>query len=177
MLFFFQHNIYHVKSIKCLHNPEILSNVTCRIKATRNGHGLTTVKFNLLRPTNDIWVHLQLFYKYGTLYREWMVNVDIDLCCALDEKCDSGIMINLFMQAVNAIKPNSYKPCPYHQGAYDLVNIDLNELVGKMLPQIFPTGYYKTFITFHNKANSTDFHMELTAYVEAKDFMKSMLIG
>lgn len=105
-----------------------------------------------------------------------MIDVEADLCCTFAKTCQPGFMIDVFVQALQLVIPNLFHPCPYF-GPHALHDVDMNEIVSRMLPQVVPDGTYKVFVTFHTKANNTIFHVVVEAQIKAKDFMKTMLMG
>lgn len=49
----------------------------CNLKPIRGGMGVVTVKGDIIRPFEDLWLEATVFYKFGTTYRQWLFHFDI----------------------------------------------------------------------------------------------------
>lgn len=169
-------NRFFLKAIKCTKNEENIKKVKCHLKPTRDGYGLTTVAFETAKPLNDIWIHLKVFYKFGTIYRPWMVDTDVELCCTIAETCDSMLIIRLLIKALKRCTQNFVHKCPY-EGLNGMYDRNFDAIFTEMVPQVIPRGEYKFILRFHTKANESIFMVELKAELKAENVMETMIMG
>uniref|UniRef100_A0A336L4M4 CSON004130 protein n=1 Tax=Culicoides sonorensis TaxID=179676 RepID=A0A336L4M4_CULSO len=166
-----------IKKIKCEHDPTIYNtSMLCKIKPTRNGDGNTTILFNFHEPANDFWAQMKFYYKFGTIYRPFMVDLDVNICEYFKNPFALPLFYQIMKKVLNEEFPNILHPCPYY-GEVGVRHINLNKIVSRAVPQVVPKGYYKVVNRYHLSDNRTFLTLTVEVYVDAIDPMKSYDMG
>lgn len=125
-----------IKSLKCEHDLSVYNgSVYCKIKPTRNGDGNTTAYYTFRKPAYDFWYNMKVLYKFGNIYRPFMVDVDVDICQFFKEPYNLPKILQHLVKTLNEDFPNLLHPCPY-LGDAGYWNVNMNEEVGKFIPQV-----------------------------------------
>lgn len=169
-----------VKSVKCDHvNPEIYNGtVQCSVKPTRDGKGVTKVRYFYGKPASDLWVQAKLYYRFlsGTQFRPWMVDVDVDVCNVLQDQSLLNGFASFMAKSVRKNAPTLIHSCPY-VGEEGLKDGDVDAIMGGTFPQIIPKGLYQMLLRFHLKNNETFLNVFVTASFDAVDPLKAFDMG
>lgn len=72
-------------SLKCDFAENYFEFVVCKFKPTRDGIGNVTILAKVDTLVNDIYLHVQVFYKY-TRFEPFMINVKINYCDTASSK-------------------------------------------------------------------------------------------
>lgn len=125
-----------IKSLKCEHDKSIYNGTMfCHLRPTRNGDGNTTAYYIFGKPAYDFWYHIKLYYKFGTIYRHFMVDMDVDVCMFFKDPYKLPKLIQYLMKTLNDEIPNFVHPCPYF-GKEGFENINVDRILGKAIPQV-----------------------------------------
>lgn len=101
----------YLHGIECEYNSKYIQFFKCYIKAVRNKTGLLNL-YNIPRnPLDNILVSAQLLYRFGTIYRQFLLKIDYD-ACALASGISSGKILDLATKFYKAYDPDMFKPCP-----------------------------------------------------------------
>lgn len=150
---------FRVTNIKCTTNSTIYNGTTdCFIKPNRQGDKTTNIMYYFGKTCNDMWVHATLFYKYTNEYRQWMIDVDENLCGIFGRTGKASILVGLIVEAARTIVPDMIYSCPYN-GWEDLQNASMDLLLSQSIPQAFSRGSYQILLQFHNKNSKDSFLM------------------
>lgn len=171
-----------IKALTCENVGPSIYNGTfkCWFKATKDGHGITNIRYTFGAPANNLWVDARVFYKFpigGTHFRPWVGNFDVDFCDFMQNR---SLMTGnrFFIILVNSLVKNTkglMHKCPYF-GEEGLVDADIHKIMGDALPQIIPKGFYRIVFRFHLADNSTIFIASLTTEVDAVNPLESINI-
>lgn len=108
-----------------------------------------------------------LFYKFGTIYREWLIKYDIDFCDTLSGRVLLNPMADMIAKFWKKhVRRNG---CPFR----DVLDITLNadnstgNLLFDKLPRM-PEGDYKNINYFHTKNNESVWWYETKFRVKSK---------
>lgn len=173
-------NKIFLKSVGCTEvNPKYIGAHKCFFKPTRDGSGLVTFQIFNSTKWDELWVHYQLFYKYGTRYRQWMMNWETDLCAFLE----SGAILNSFfgdwMGRMLSTLNIPLTECPF--GPFTKLGLErfnYADLIECILPQVIPSGTYRVNMRYFRKSdNDTYLIASGTAEVRAVDAMQKWTIG
>ncbi|KAG4067903.1 hypothetical protein HA402_010589 [Bradysia odoriphaga] len=121
-------------------DPEIIYNVTCKSKNLNRTMNLGSRIINY-RPgisITNLHVNLRVYRKFATIYRQFMININIDVC-ALNSGFVSSVtkILNIERRRKNG---NWYDPCPISGMRYEKdVIFDYSSM-----PEIIPAGEYRT---------------------------------
>lgn len=142
--------------------------ISCRLKPIRGGTGTLYFFMNPRKPLTDMWYQHDLYYKFGTIYRKWLLSLDLDLCEALTTNSPS-LSIQSKMTAVFWRKHVTKEVCPFSGPLNFTINADnsSSNIAFDQLPRL-PQGDYKTFSRFHTKLNETILWYELKLNVKSK---------
>lgn len=167
-----------MKAISCVDvTPSIYNgNISCSLKPTRDGSGLTSALYNFRRPAGDLWLHIYSSYKYGTIFRSWMTNTDFDICAGVKNLNSVPYFGQLFYNGLQKTVPGLAHECPY-KNVEGFRNVSVDKVINSVLPQIIPKGEYKVFYRVHTKANVTFVTLTMNILVDAVDPLKSILMG
>lgn len=150
--------------------------MNCSIKPTRDGTGLTTILYNFRKPVYDAWVHLFILYKFSNQYRQWMFNIDEDVCAFTANPDILGRFMSFVVPAIKSVEPSLVHPCPY-SGVVGLNARNIDNIVSKAIPQIVPRGDYRIVMRFHTKANKTFITAVLGGVIEAINAIDNIPMG
>lgn len=169
--------IIKMKSITCKDDdPSVYKgNISCSLRPPRDGIGLTTGLYYFRKPARDIWIHLQAFFKYGTIFRLWGTNLDLDVCAAMENIDGVPLFGRLLANSLQKTVPGLLHPCPY-SNIEGFRNVSINNVVN-MLPHMIPKGEYKITFRAHTKANQTFATIVMKFLIDAVDPLKSMQMG
>lgn len=130
----------YLKSVRCKHNPRLLGNVSCFAKSYSRTISKATIRAVVKIPqtmvmasTNfDVFVsrmcvfncnkifqsklYFDMFYKYGTIYREVMHSPRIIDWCFYMNNLDfarKGPLFKQFADLLESISPGFVRPCPW----------------------------------------------------------------
>lgn len=81
--------------------------------------------------------YFQLYFKYGTIYRPYLVKFDVDVCelSRKDSDVAKNKVISLFLKLVEKDFPMFFKGCPYE--VIDVILCLINFLLNKSFIRIF----------------------------------------
>lgn len=169
---------YRMTNIKCTTNSTIYNGTTdCSIKPNRRGDKITNIMYHFGKPCNDMWVHLTLFYKYTNEYRQWMIDVDEDLCGIFGRTLKPSILVGLVVEAARKLVPYMIHSCPY-TGWEGLRNASIDDLLSQSFPQALPRGSYRILLQFHQKISSQSFFdVLLTLNIDPVNPLDEMKMG
>lgn len=158
-------------------NPHFITNYTCVLKPTRNGNGLTTFIAYDLKPVDDIWLGVKIFYKYGTVFRPWQINWDIDWCAFMENKIAAVPFFQSLVDTMQTLAPYVFHQCPY-EGPAGVQSVNLASMLENTVPQVIPTGTYKARVRIYRKKENTTYAILWgIGEVKAVEIMKSMDMG
>lgn len=92
-------------------------NASCKIKAVRGKVNFIEVNSTINKEIHDVILSLQLFYKYGTIFRPYLIDYHVNICkifaknAVFDNKVEE-----LVAKSISTIKKNICHPCPYVKG-------------------------------------------------------------
>lgn len=166
-----------MKALKCENvNPSIYNTtIYCRLKATRDGTGRTTMLYIFGKPANDIQFQLKSYFKYGNVFQPWIIRANIDFCGSWNEE-DLSTFLRLMSVNINKHMPGMLHRCPYF-GEEGFRNISLDKIISTMFQQILPKGEYKILVRLHLKDNRTISNVYLTFLLDATEPLKSFEMG
>lgn len=137
----------YIKDFKIWVLPEIASvnKTRCGFKTSRKYRtGLIFCEGRLLKRLDLAYVHFILSYKYGTVYRDYLINYKkIEVCGLMADHRNVKYSNPLADIARNAIKhccPQFDHACPFLPGWYNGSNIDINGTFTPLLPPVVPAG-------------------------------------
>lgn len=170
---------FRIKSIKCDADDEVYmghGTMNCSVKPTRDGSGLTTIMYNFRKPVYDAWFHLYILYKFTGQYRQWMFNIDEDVCAFTGGTAPLGRFMSFVVPAIKSVEPSLVHPCPY-SGILGLNARNIDKIVSRSIPQIVPRGDYRIVLRFHTKANRTFINVVLGGVIEAINAIDNISMG
>lgn len=170
--------IFRVKSVKCEHiDPSIYNgSVTkCLVKPTRDGHGITDVRYFYGKEAYDIKVQVTISYKFpfGIKFLPYMGNFNLDVCKFMEGGQNVSIITKLAIESGLKNAGNLIHKCPYF-GEEGLKNGDVQKILGGVVPQIVPKGTYGLFFRFYVKDNQTFLTAFVTVGIDAVNPLKSV---
>lgn len=167
---------------KCQLDNDFIVNGSCRIKAVRGGFGVFEQHGIYVKYMYDFSVHVQLYYKYRTVYRTYLFDNTFKPC----EIVEPGIKTKAkFEQLIffifKSFGANSLTPCPVAPYVIDFKYVldEAFEGVFKQFKLMLPAGDYKLLVThFNEKNNHTYMTVELKFNIKATsgmDFNKFLM--
>lgn len=135
--------IWYDKSWGYIPNPS-----QCRIRTTREiPTGYVSCEGYLLKRVDYVYSDIKLYYKYGTIYRPYLIQFTKTQPCELMKKKRSVRYSNplddLILKGVKYCCPQFNHECPYYPGWYNSSFIDINATISPLLPPVVPAGQYK----------------------------------
>lgn len=131
----------------CKFNPKFTANSTCKLNfITRTDKSFTGVGI-ITEKLDNIHVHMQLYYKYRSGYKPFLVDMTTNLCEYLRKREMSKIFDIFLPIAKKYVKtgPGQELTCPYI-GPISIVELPLN---GSFVNTIFfPVGDYLVNVTY-----------------------------
>lgn len=125
-----------IKSLKCEFDPSVYNGTMfCKIRPTRDEHGNITGLYNFFEPAYDIWYHLKIYYKFGLVYRPFMVDVDADLCKFMENPYKIPKMLKYIADYMLDEFSYVLHRCPY-VGEEGFRNLDGDAFLGRIIPQV-----------------------------------------
>lgn len=136
------------KSVKSSFNKDWVSDFKLELKSKKEKPGgVVNVHGYLLQRIDEVLVEIRLFYRYGTIYRTYLIDYKRIEGCELVKKKRSFKYSNPLADiAVVALKqccPQFNHECPYYPGYYNGTNIDINGTIAPNLPPVVPAGKSK----------------------------------
>lgn len=112
-----------------------------------------------------------LFYRYGTIYRNYLFNYKQIEPCEIMKKHRSvkysNLLADLVVKGVKYCCPMFNHECLYYPGFYYAYNIDINATISPLLPPVVPVGHYKVWGRAFLDDNKTLGVVEATGVVKA----------
>lgn len=142
-----------ITSITCKTFVDYVIDVKCDLKPIRNGMGTLYLQGRFTKPVNDFWVKAQLFYKFGTIYRQWLISFDFNICEGLrhpPKTLIERIAIDRWKKKVS----KDFQSCPF----LGLVSAEFNadnsstNIYYDQFPRM-PDGDYKINYFLHTTKN------------------------
>lgn len=137
----------YVKGTKFTFNEKYQRNMIFEVKTSRSKPaGLINFSVLQLRPLTTAFVDINLFYRYGTIYRNYLFNKEgVELCELFKEMKDrkpryQNPLAELFRIGASLCSKQLAKGCPYPAGWYNVSSIDINGTISPLLPSIVPAG-------------------------------------
>lgn len=181
--FFFQVINYNIKrtKIECIDTDPILcGNPKCELKIVGRGKEVVNVGCNITRPLNDFFIHIVYNYKYGTIYRKYLIDYVFDICKVNDkesrkmndnERKLAAAVVNSYL---NSNQTQIVHPCPYFGPTY-LLNYTTVELLGQTM---LPEGEYRIDNRyFEGKTNKTLYMSRIYYTIKGKNPLLDMRLG
>lgn len=167
-----------MKALKCedIDSTIYNSSTYCHLKPTRDGAGKTTILFNFRKPVNDLWVHLKSHFKYGTIFRPWIFEINVNYCDFKKNRNQIPKFANLLLTSLDKNFPGVVHKCPFF-GEEGFRNISIDQITSTMFPQIIPKGEYRILFRSHLTDNRTFSNVYMTFLVDATDPLKSFEMG
>lgn len=138
-------------------NKDYVQNVTCRLKATRDGSGRTTVSITVKKPTRDLWIEAKGFYKNSALkFLPFFNSFHYDLCKMAEGKENADFFAQFVFDEAKKVFPNFFNRCPW-KGKIGFENVNLAEIMENALVDLIPKGTYRLTFRLHNKADNVTY--------------------
>lgn len=139
---------FFAKSVKYSFNKTYASDVRCGFRTTRQFRGgLVNCQGYLNVPIYGFFVQVIVFYKYGTVYRQYLINYPALEPCKMIKKYPPieyrNPLSQLVIKSVKDNLPIFRHECPYMPGFYGGINIDVNATMVPYLPPVVPAGTFK----------------------------------
>lgn len=145
--------------------------MSCNLRPIRGGIGALLQETVFRNPCNDVYYQLILYYKFGTAYRQWLLNFDLDLCEGLAKfphvnNIGERLVIGYWK------KYTKLERCPFKRTFNFTVNADNStDNIGFGGLTRMPEGDYKVFVRLHTKKNETLFSQTLTFIAKSRSGM------
>lgn len=169
-----------VKTLYCKNvNREYIPKLLCKLRPTREGVTLFTLKVFNVSKMDDIWVHTIISVKFGTHFQPTGLEVKQDLCKMLHQGSTStDIFSSLVYAQVKKIFPqNLIHPCPY-EGTFGIEDFNVGEIFERAIPQVIPKATYKVYFRlYRNDNNRTYVDGTSTSELSAVDYMQNFEVG
>lgn len=123
---------------------------------------------NITEPIEDLSLEIVYYFKYGMIYRKFLVDFTVNICSIFDGKISETqdlLTLSFIQSLVNSDQNVLIHPCPY-LGPHYLRNFTANDLLGQFL---LPEGDYRAENRFFvAKNNRTILHYRIYYNVKAK---------
>lgn len=144
----------------------------CRLRVTReHPTALVNCSGYLYKRIDYVYIQFMLFYRYGTIYRNYLFNYAKLEPCEIMKKPRlprySNVLVDLILKGVKFCCPLFNHECPYYPGFYYAYNIDVNATISPLLPPVVPVGVYKIYGRAYLKGNVTIGTLEGVGVVKA----------
>lgn len=176
LLFNFTYSDIHFdvygKSMKYSFSKDILSDVKCGFKTTKKfPGGIASCGGHLLQPFTGGYIGIKLFYRYGTIFRNYLFDFPkVEPCEVLKITrivTYSNPLADAVVSAAKKLAPLFFHECPFDAGWYGIINVDLNASIVPYLPPVIPAGTYKLHLRYFQDNNVTLVDFEATGVVKA----------
>lgn len=144
-------------------------NLSCKVKPVRNGLGILYFQTKTVQPLDDIWFQMNLYYKFGTQYRQWLVSFSINFCEELRQPSTS-VIAHIVVDYWKRLIPKEYHSCPISGTLDAQFNAD-NSSENIFFTQFtrLPDGEYKLVHLAHTRTNETLWTYEMKFSVKSKN--------
>lgn len=159
-------------SVKCNSNKKYVLNISCTLTPVRKSFGIIRAYAFLKNMTlSDTWVDTTLFYKFGTIYRQYLFHSDVNICKVLHGK-NLDIFETMWAQYWKQNLPK-VSVCPIQNS---FVWITSNKTKSMFFGNYtrMPDGDYKLVNRFHLANNETLFVAELKTTVRSINGVNKM---
>lgn len=97
-------------------------NGSCKIKAVRGKVNYVEINATFAKEINDYNLSFKLFYKYGTIFRPYLIDYKVNLCkiCAKNAVFDNKVE-EIISKTISTIKTDICHPCPYRKGQINVI--------------------------------------------------------
>lgn len=135
--------------------------------------GIVGIRGVMKQPFYDVWDEFTLYYKFGTIYRKYLLHYEVDVYRAFCGK-DLNIFERMFADHWRK-KLANVKMCPF-RGIIDWKSDTGNKTTSFFFSNFtrFPDGDYKAITRLHSKKNVTFFIAETKCTVRSKDGVNKM---
>lgn len=170
-------NVIQIRALAggCEHvNFDLVTNCTLRVRPTRDGHGLMTIKVQELKPLHAVWLTLRFFYRNTRLrFLPFMQGFSYDVCKLMANTVNPDLLFGMIFKGFIDKAPQLFHPCPFF-GNISVDNVDMAKIVEDAFPQIIPRGTYKAIWRFFDKkTNVTLMQFWGLAEIKAVDVLQN----
>lgn len=173
--------------LECFSDNDFIVNVSCAVRAVRGQFGILEVNETIAKNMTDVKLHIQLFYKFGTIYRPYLFDFIVDICkywtfyhpyitsvspkgkiFAKDAVLDNNIEA-ILKKATLTVKSAWVHPCPYMPG-HTSVKWSGDQTFATLISSfkfILPAGDHKWHWRIFDSKNHTYLSFKCKATIKA----------
>lgn len=140
-----------------------MTKVNCHISPVCGGIGSINLGLTFKRAIDDLWLESTLFYKFGTIYRQWLIHFDLDICDTISGRPTTNIMKKLLENFL--VQHVSKQRCPFTNTLNITMNAD-NSSSTLFFEQI--QGDYRNDNRFHTIENETIWGYDIKFTIKSK---------
>lgn len=158
-----------ITSFVCSGSTKFASIISCKLKPVRNGIGILYFQAKTKQSLDDVWFQINLYYKFGTQYRQWLVSFDINFCEELQGPTTS-IIGKMVVDSWKRMVPKEFYSCPlsgFVDGNFNSDNSSDN-IFYSQFPRL-PQGEFKLIYYAHTARNETLWSYEIKFQVKSKN--------
>lgn len=154
-----------LNAFKCYDYQSHFYNVSCFLKPIRQTMGVLNFHAVMKSALPDVWDEVIMFYKFGTIYRQYLLHWDIDVCKILRGK-GTNVLEQMFTVHWKDHFP-SLGICPLRDAFDWKSNSTASSIIFQNFTR-FPDGDYKIVHRLHTKENVTLITNEVKYSVRSK---------
>lgn len=154
-------------ALYCTFDNIFIVNGSCKVRAIRGGVGILQLNQTAAFPLYDISVYVKLFYKYGTIYRPYLLNFNIDVCKIIDpnphDLAKLEMVILVFMKSMGNL---DLQHCPAAPIGINL-SWQMDDTMDKLIQNfkfILPAGDYKLEVRLFNGTSNHTYQTFLARF-------------
>lgn len=100
---------------------------------------------------------------------KFLISESSEYClCYILGKSTSGLFMAKALKAINSRSPRLLHPCPYSEKVLVVKNQKVTRLFNGVIPKSVPNGFYRAWIRFYTKTNTTIAKVDWLLRFEAK---------
>lgn len=134
-----------MKSMKVTTDPNYIKVRKCGFKTSRQiPTGLISCSGYLLKQLDYGYLQVTLYYKYGTIYRQYLIHYKkIEICEFMKKERSvkyTNVLVDYSRKVISKCCPQFDHECPFLPRFYNGSKIDINGTVSPLLPPVVPAG-------------------------------------
>lgn len=134
--------------VVCRFNPDYVVNGSCKLSFITRLQKKFAIKSFVTKVIDNVVGHVQLYYRFRTGYKFFLVDIKTDMCAYMNGEVQSKLM-DFIMPVVNKHTLRNFT-CPY-SGIISVKDMPLN---GAMFDYVFlPVGNYLLNVTLLTTGN------------------------
>lgn len=143
---------YKLEKVLCTNHSKKCDSINCSVKLVNRYTQLLNIGCDLgQRKQKNIRLGFVMHYRFNNVYRQFLINLDMDFCAYMAEKPERNLFLESIMPHVTRFS-NINHPCPYSANV-SVRNMPVTNVIFNRA--IIPSGQYRLDVNIYDSADKT----------------------